>query len=155
MNQQTFWLGDHPVKLPVDRILRLIALGISLVIAVGTGAVMTAQWPIFALYWYAPRTSAGFVDPVFAKPLSFYLFTLPAWELISGWLMVLAAITCASAAFFILAARGKSAVGGPIRSYRPVSWRGFSITFAFLLLVVALQVYLGRFERLFEEHTKF
>ena len=34
-------------------------------------------------------------------------------------------------------------------------WRGFSIAFAFLLLVIAALAYLGRFERLFEDHTIF
>ncbi len=154
-SQRTIWLGDHPLKLPVDRILQLIALAVSLVISVVTGAVMIVEWPVFALYWYAPQSSAGFLDPIFAKPLNFYLFTIPAWELIAGWLMVLAVMICAAAAFFILAERSNGAGDGPVRSYRPVSWRGFSIAFSFLLLVVALQVYLSRFERLFEEHTIF
>ena len=154
-NQQTIWIGDHPVRFPVGRILRIIALVVSLVIGVGTGAVMLVEWPVFALYWYAPQAAAGLVDPVFAKPLNFYFFTIPAWDLIAGWLMVMAVLTCAAAALFIVASRGKGAVDGPIRSYRPVSWGGFSIAFAFLLLVVALQVYLDRFEQLFEEHTIF
>ena len=154
-SQRTIWLGDHPLKLPVDRIFRLIALAVSLVISVVTGAVMIVEWPVFALYWYAPQSSAGFVDPIFGKPLNFYLFTIPAWELIAGWLMVMAVMICAAAAFFILAERSNGAGDGPIRNYHPVSWRGFSIAFAFLLLVVALQVYLSRFERLLEEHTIF
>ncbi len=154
-DQQTIWLGDHPVRFPVGRILRLIALVVSLVIGVGTGAVMLVEWPVFALYWYSPHAQTGLVDPVFAKPLNFYFFTIPAWELIAGWLMVMAVLTCAASALFIVASRGKSALDGPTRSYRPTSWSGFSIAFAFLLLVVALQVYLDRFERLFEEHTIF
>jgi len=32
---------------------------------------------------------------------------------------------------------------------------GFSITFAFLLLILAMRVYLGRFELLFDDHTIF
>ena len=39
--------------------------------------------------------------------------------------------------------------------YVTLPWRGFSITFAFLLLVLAMRVYLGRFERLFDDHTIF
>ncbi len=154
-NQQTIWIGDHPVRFPVGRILRIIALVVSLAIGVGTGAVMLVEWPVFALYWYAPQAAAGLVDPVFAKPLNFYFFTIPAWDLIAGWLMVMAVLTCAAAALFIVASRGEGAVDGPTRSYRPVSWGGFSIAFAFLLLVVAFQVYLDRFEQLFEEHTIF
>jgi hypothetical protein len=37
---------------------------------------MMLEWPTIALYRYAPRTAGGFVDPVFGKPLNFFLFTL-------------------------------------------------------------------------------
>src|ERR1700693_2722099 len=37
-------IGGQPVRLPVDRVLRLIALGVSLAIAVATGASMMAEW---------------------------------------------------------------------------------------------------------------
>ncbi len=50
----TIFIGGQPVKLPVEPVLRLIALGVSLVIAVATGAAMMAEWPTFALFWYAP-----------------------------------------------------------------------------------------------------
>ena len=31
------------------------------------------------------------VDPIFGRPLPFYLFTLPAWQLVTGWLLTIAA----------------------------------------------------------------
>ena len=151
---QTILIGGQAVKLPVDSILRLLALIGSLLIAAGTAAVMMAQWQVFALYWYAP-SAAGAVDPIFGRPVSFYLFTLPAWQLVSGWLMVLAVVSCAIAAFFLLVNGGAMALEGYRNSYERVSWRGISITFSFLLLVIALQVYLGRFDRLSEDHTIF
>src|SRR5882757_8548403 len=98
----TILIGGQPVKLPVEPVLRLIALGISLVIAVATGAAMTGEWPTLALFWFAPRTGGGVVDPIFGRPLNFFLFSLPAWQLMAGWLLTLSMITCALAAFFIL-----------------------------------------------------
>ena len=86
------FISGRPLRLPVDRILRLIVLVISLVIAAATGASMMAEWPRFALYWYAPRNTGGVVDPIFGKPLHFYLFTLPAWQFITDWLMSVAVI---------------------------------------------------------------
>ena len=85
----TILIGGQPVKLPVEPVLRLIALGVSLAIAAATGGAMMAEWPTLALFWYAPRTSGGVVDPIFGKPLNFFLFTLPAWQLIAGWLLTL------------------------------------------------------------------
>jgi uncharacterized membrane protein (UPF0182 family) len=152
---RTIFVGGQPLKLPVESILRLIALGVSLVIAVATGAGMTVQWPAFALYWYAPRDSSGVVDPIFSKPLNFYLFTLPAWQLVAGWLMAMAVILCVIAVFFILITGGVRALSGRHGSYAPLPWRGLSITFALLLLILAMRVYIGRFEQLLDDHTIF
>jgi uncharacterized protein len=150
----TIFIGRQPVKLPVEPVLRLIALGVSLVIAAATGAGMIVEWPTLALFWYAPRTTGGVVDPIFGKPLNFFLFTLPAWQLIAGWLLTLTVITCALAVFFILITGGTRVLARR-SSYVTVPWRGFSIAFAFLLLVLAVLAYLGRFERLFDDHTIF
>jgi uncharacterized protein len=149
------FIGGQPVRLPVESILRLIALGVSLAIAILTGLAMTAEWPALALYWYAPRATAGAVDPIFGRPLNFYLFTLPAWQLITGWLMLLAVITCAMAVFFVLISGGTRALAGRRGGSLPLPWRGLSVTFAFLLLVLAMRVYVGRFERLLDDHTIF
>jgi uncharacterized protein len=148
------YIGGQPLKLPVERILRLIVKVVSLVIAVATGAGMSAEWPTFALYWYAPRTAGGTLDPIFGKPLHFYLFTLPAWQLVTGWLLTLAVIGCIVAVFFILIT-GSTRVFAGRGSSIPLPWRGFSIAFGFLLLILAMRVYLSRFEALFEEHTIF
>jgi uncharacterized membrane protein (UPF0182 family) len=148
-------IGGQPVKLPVEPVLRLIALGVSLVIAAATGGAMTGEWPTLALFWFAPRTSGGIVDPIFGKPLNFFLFALPAWQLIAGWLLTLSLIACAFAAFFILITGGARVLGGRLSRSVTLPWRGSSIAFAFLLLVLALRVYLGRFERLLDDHTIF
>jgi hypothetical protein len=81
-NGHTILIGGRPVKLPVEPVLRLIVLGVSLAIAAASGAGMMAEWPTLALFWYAPRTASGVVEPIFGKPLNFFLSTLPAWQLV-------------------------------------------------------------------------
>ncbi len=153
----TIYIGGQPLKLPVEPVLRLIALGVALVIAAATGAGMMAEWPALALFWYAPRATGGGVvlDPIFGRPLSFFLLALPAWQLIIGWLLTLAVITCIIAAFFILITGGTRVLAGRLSRSVTLPWRGLSITFAFLLPILAMRVYLGRFERLFDDHTIF
>jgi uncharacterized membrane protein (UPF0182 family) len=153
-NDRTIFISGQPVQLPVH-ILRRIALVVSLVIAILTGAGIMVQWPTLALYWYAPRVADGTVDPVFGKPLNFYLFTLPAWQLLAGWLTMLAVIICVVAVLLVLITSASRAADGYGGRYMGSSWRGLSLSFAFLLLVIALRVYLGRFERVFEDHTIF
>jgi len=151
----TILIGGQPVKLPVEPVLRLIALGVSLAIAAATGAAMIEEWPILALFWYAPRTAGSVVDPIFGKPLNFFLFTLPAWQLILGWLLTLAVSTCALAVFFILITGGARVLAGRLSRQVTLPWRGLSITLAFLLLILAMRVYISRFERLLDDHTIF
>src|SRR5712691_2994442 len=124
----TIFIGRQPLKLPVEPVLRLIALGVSLVIAAATGAGMMVEWPTLALFWYAPRTTGGVVDPIFGKALNFFLFTLPAWQLIIGWLLTLTVITCALAVFFILITGGTRSFAGRSKRYVPLPWRGLSVT---------------------------
>jgi uncharacterized membrane protein (UPF0182 family) len=151
----TIVVGGQPLKLPVEPVLRLIALGVSLAIAAATGAGMMGEWPALALFWYAPRPTGGVMDPIFGKPLNFFLFTLPAWQLIAAWLLSLTVIGCLLAVFFVLITGGSRMLAGRLSRQVTLPWRGLSITLAFLLLILAMRVYLGRFERLFDDHTIF
>ncbi len=154
-SNQTIFIGGQAVRLPVEPVLRLIALGVSLVIAAATGAGVMADWPTLALFWYATPTTARVVDPIFGKPLNFFLFTLPAWQIVAGWLLTLAVTICVVAVFFILITGGTRALTGRRSSYVTSPWRGLSIAFAFLLLILAMRAYVGRFERLLDDHTIF
>lgn len=49
---QTIYIGGRPVKLPVEPVLRLIALGISLAIAAATGAGMMACAAVSLPGWW-------------------------------------------------------------------------------------------------------
>lgn len=151
----TIYVGGEPLRLPVEGVLHLVAAAAAVVIALATGAVMMAEWTTLALWWYSPAATAGGADPIFGRPVSFYLLTLPAWQLVSGWLMFLAVAACLVAVFFVVVTGGSRVLEGFRRSYNPLSWSGLSVAFAFLLLAIALQVYLGRFERLFEDHAIF
>jgi uncharacterized protein len=151
----TIYIGGQPLTLPVEPVLRLIALGVSIVISVATGAGMMAEWPTLALFWYAPQAIGGVVDPIFGKSLNFFLFALPVWQLIAGWLLTLAVIACLLAAFFILISGGTRVLAGRLSRAVTLPWRGLSIAFAFLLLSLAGRVYISRFELLLDDHTIF
>lgn len=156
------WPSDHTIliagkelKLSVKPALRILAIGMSFLIALATGGAMSANWTTLALFWFAPHAAGAAADPIFGKPLNFFLFTLPAWNLLAGWLLTMAVIACLLAGLFILVSGGSRALGERRASYIPLPWRGASITVAFLLLVLALQTYLGRFAQLYEHHTIF
>ena len=151
----TVLVNRRPVALPVARFLNLIGIGVSAIIAALTGASMTARWMTLALYWEAPRR-ATMLDPIFGRSLDFYLFTLPAWQLMAGWLLTLTLIGCAVAVLFVTLAGGARVLRErPIAADQARLWRGLSIGIAAVLLSLAARVYLGRFERLFQDGTIF
>ncbi len=152
-------IGGQPVSLSVEPVLRFLSIGGSIVIALITGAALVSEWPTFALFFHAPH-SAGSVpgsitDPIFGKPLNFFLFTLPAWQVLNDWLLTIAFITVAVAVLFLFITSGARSIQTRRLSYAPSPWRGLSITVAFLLLVLAMKVYVDRFQLLLEHHTIF
>jgi len=151
----TILINRRPVTLPVEPVLKLIGLGVSVAIAAITGASMMERWMTMALFWYAPR-SATMPDPIFGRSLDFYLFTLPAAQLITGWLMILSVIVCAIAAVFVVVIGGtRILTQGRVSAVPTRLWRGLSISVAALFLMLAAGVYLGRFERLFQDGAVF
>jgi uncharacterized membrane protein (UPF0182 family) len=154
-------VNGQPIRIPVEPVIKLAALGGSIAIALTTGAAMTADWTTFALYWYgrgdaaaAAARAAAAVDPIFGRPITFYLFTLPVWNAVSGWLLTLALIVTAVAAFFV-AITGGTRLLGIRRDIHPSGWRGLSIAFGSALAIVGVRTWLGRFDRLFADHTIF
>src|ERR1700745_2764268 len=63
----TIFIGQQPVKLPVEPVLRVIALVVPPPFAAATGAGMMVEWPTLALFYYAPHATPGGVDPIFGK----------------------------------------------------------------------------------------
>jgi uncharacterized protein len=148
-------IAGEPISLSVQPILRVISFCVSIVIACVTGLELMADWPTLALFWYAPHAAGSVADPIFGKPLNFFLFTLPAWQLANDWLLTLAIAICAVAVLFLIITSGARSLAKRQITYAPSPWRGLSITVAFLLLVLAMKVYVDRFQLLLEHHTIF
>jgi hypothetical protein len=151
----TLFFGGQPITLPVAKVLRIVAVVGALVVAIATGFAMQSEWPTLALYWYAPKTASAVSDPIFGRPLDFYLFTLPAWQLIAGWLLTLAVLISILAVLFLIAASGGRVLEGRFRASLSVPWRGASLAAGFLLLTLAIREYVSRFDLLFAQHTIF
>ena len=161
-NSGVIFINNRPVKLPVGPVLSLIAVVLSVVVALGTATGWMAEWPTLGLWWYGrdavvPATAAAghVADPIFGRPLAFYLFALPVWQMAAGWLLRLSILTFLMGLFFFVASRGS----GVLRRRRGPgdsgTARGLALVWALLLLAIAAQVYLGRFESLFDDHTIF
>jgi uncharacterized membrane protein (UPF0182 family) len=148
-------IAGQSLNLLVEPVLHLVAFCVSLFIAGVIGTTMVEEWPTLALFWYAPRTVSKFADPIFGKPLNFFLFTLPTLHLIVDWLLTLSVIICVFAVLFVLVAGGSRALDKRRNRYGTSPWRGLSYTISLLLLILAINVYVDRFDRLLDHHTIF
>jgi hypothetical protein len=148
-------IAGQPVSLSVEPALRVVAVCVALLIAGVTGTAMMGEWPTLALFWYASPNAGSAADPIFGKPIGFFLFALPAWHLIVDWLLTLSVITTAVAVLFLVVTSGTRALDKRRISYGSSPWGGLSITTSFLLVILAINIYVDRFDRLLEHHTIF
>ena len=154
-NDHAIMINGRPVSLPVGPALRWISLAVAIVLSLLTGLVMMSDWPTLALFLNAPTAANAVADPIFGKPLNFYLFTLPAWELIDGWLLTLAFAMVGVSLLFLVITSGSRTLEKRQVSLAPSPWKGLSLTGSFLLLVLAVNLFVDRYEQLLEHHTLF
>jgi uncharacterized membrane protein (UPF0182 family) len=148
-------IGNQTVRISVGPILRILSFVVAAFVALLTGVGMVSDWPTLALFWYAPHASGPVVDPIFGKPLNFFLFTLPAWELLNHWLLTIAFASVFVAILFLVLTSTTRAVNKQSLRYVPSPFRGLSTAAAFLLAILAMSVYASRYTTLLDHHTVF
>src|SRR5207237_5798307 len=108
------------------------------VIGLFFGFSFSSDWSTYALFINsAPASSIS--DPIFGRPLSFYLFTLPVLESVSGWFLAISIIGIVAA--ILLSVTDMSA-----------RFKGVSLALSVLLGAIGLQTYVSRYSLLLEEH---
>jgi uncharacterized protein len=128
----------------------LVSIGAALLY----GISMSGDWSPFALYLNA--SPAGSTDPIFHRDASFYLFRLPALEIIADWFFVLAMIIfvgfAAVSAYVWYYERAIGLAGADTRN-RAVS----AVSAAGILLAIAMafNTYLSKFDLLHTRHDQF
>jgi uncharacterized membrane protein (UPF0182 family) len=134
-------LNGRPVYLPGLDTVRNLARPVSALIGVFLGLGFSSEWMTFALYLNRAGGDTN-PDPIFAKPLSFYFFTLPMLGVIAGWFMTVAVIVMFAAMLLSVAdSSGR--------------FRGISIGLGIVLGAIAFQTFLARYDLILEDHNLF
>jgi uncharacterized protein len=156
LNTRLLYVNGQPVPLSLDPAVRAISWGVALVVGLGAGSGMMAEWTTFVQYLHAPAAvgQAALADPIFGRPVSFYLFTLPVWQLLATWLTTISLVILVGSVLAFLVSGGEPIAMSNFRERRG-GYRGVSFALAFVLLVMAARVSLARYERLFDDHTIF
>ena len=151
-------VNKQPLDINPSGYLRAAAWIVSILFAVSNGLSLSSDWNTWVLYLHQVPTAA--VDPIFGRTVGFYLFTLPVYQLLAGWLMMMSTILLFASIIYavISTAMEPSAIdenpSAPKRwsrrSYTPVS-----LTFGILLLVAAVSTMLSRYGYLWIDHAPF
>ncbi len=153
--QRTVFINQQPVNFSPNRLLRPVAWVVAVVAGLIFGFGMRESWRSFALYFHqAPTTQ---VDPIFNKPVGFYLFTLPVYDTISSWVLALAFISMIAAIIYAALAmtqQGLSASGDSAKARR-TSFAAVSIPLAAWLIILGWRFMLSRYPYLWEDHQTF
>ena len=153
LGKRTILVNNQPVEFSPERLVKPVAWVLSVVFGLFYAFSMMRMWERFALYFN--QTPTAWSDPIFNKPLGFYLFSLPVYELISSWLITLSFVALCAAIVFSLF----TIPGTVLKSTKSPSARkpftAVSIALAIFLVIFAWRVYLSRFPYLWQDHQIF
>lgn len=154
LGRRTITLNNQPFEFSPARVISPIMWIISIVVGLVFGFSMKGGWQKFALYYNQVATQTA--DPIFGKPLGFYLFSLPVYELLSGWVTAMAVIVLLAAIVCTLLAIPQQALDKTaMRTSKGISFAAISWSLAAVLLALAFNIYLSRFPYLWDDHQTF
>jgi uncharacterized membrane protein (UPF0182 family) len=155
---RTILVNKSPVRIDLLVYLRRIGWGVAIGFAIIFAFALSSDWQSWVLYLHGPRTES--TDPIFGNSVGFYLFTLPVYEIVSGWLLTLwfilliAAIVYSAAAIvpdqIVVEDRRAKADDLVANAYSAVS-----VFLGGLLLLLALRTFLSRYSYLAADHASF
>jgi uncharacterized membrane protein (UPF0182 family) len=155
LDRRTIFVNQQPVNFSPSRVLRPLAWVVSVLAGLVFGLGMRESWRSFALYFHG---SAGDLsDPIFNKPLGFYLFTLPVYEAFSTWLLYLSIIVLIGAVIYAALAVTQQGLSnaGDITRARRTSLTTVSSALAVWLVILAWRFLLSRYPYLWDDHQTF
>ena len=156
---QAVWaIGQQAIQSPLGFGLGVgLAIGLLIYPRLGLGAIGLAVSLSFSViaseHWTTillARSPARFnqIDPLFGHDLSFYLFTLPLWELCEFWLVGLLLLGLLSALLtYVLSSNSLSQ--GYFPGFSPQQRRHLYGLSGLLLLAIALSYWLDRYRLLY------
>ena len=96
----------------------------------------------------------GAVDPIFKHDISFYIFKLPVWQSLIGWIFAALMISLILSALVYLVSRAVR-FSGQLPVFAPHAFTHLSILVGLLLIMKSIQYYLGRLALLYAETGNF
>ncbi len=147
-------LSRGPVTLPlpeetVDVLRKIIGWGAVATVAVLSlifGGVLSSRWEIFLRFFNS--ATFGQKDPVFSRDLSFYVFDMPVYQFVQGWLLGAGVVVLLASLALYVVNYGFRGVSFSLTTGLKVQ---LSIIGSFLMLTLAFGHWLDRWELVLSE----
>jgi uncharacterized membrane protein (UPF0182 family) len=154
LERRTIVVNNQSVTINPGRLFRPVAWVVAIIAGLIFGLGMKDGWRVFALYLNQPAVTTP--DPIFQKPLGFYLFSLPVHQILSRWLIMLSlVILIVTVLFAVLSTTQKLITKAADEAARKTSYAAVSFSLAAFLVLLAWRIYLARFPYLWEDHQSF
>ena len=122
--------------------LKAIAISLGIIF----GLIAAGNWAIVLRFFNS--SSFDLVDPQFGRDIGFYIFRFPLWHLIESWLLSLSCITLLGCILYYLLS-GNSLSEGRFPGFTKIQLRHLSFLGAAVMLALAFQHWLNRFDLLY------
>ena len=142
----------HNQAMPQLGILRhfdRIKIIVPVLIGLFVGLLLNNNWLTFL--YYLNGVDSGYSDPIFGKDISFYLFTLPVYEIISSVLLLILVLSLVISALNYVLKGAVFFTRKGISSERYASAH-FSVIGFFIFLVLAFNAYIEMHTILYSSH---
>lgn len=141
-------LEGNPIHIEPEKFMRPLGWAIAILWSFLIASTMTSRWTLWALY--LNQVQVADTDPIFNKPLNFYLFSWPILQAVATWLfgltVILFLVAAAWAGMTYIAKLPRSAQERAQRA----AFLATAFTLAAVLLTSAVRLYLTRFSLLWK-----
>lgn len=137
----------------VRRIAHWGALAGSAVLAFLVGGNAATHWDEYLQFTHAGRFDQQ--DPVFQNDIGFYVFRLPFFAYLQGWLLFTLFVTAVGTAAIYYSDRAVDLLAGSIPTIAPHARRHLLALLGALAVVYAVGLVLMRYDLLFSDHGTF
>lgn len=150
--------NNQTIDVNPARILRPLTWIAATVFAISYGIGFAVDWQDWTVFLNQPATTAE-ADPIFGKPLGFYLFSLPIYQTLAEWLTTLGIVLLAATIVYSILSvpqqlikDKKSPISG---NFGARIYAAVSSVLAMLALIIAWRVWLARYSYLWTDHASF
>ena len=125
---------------------QVVLKAIAIFIGVVYGLIAAGSWELILRFFN--YSSFDLEDPQFGRDIGFYIFRFPLWHSIESWLLSLSCLTLLSCVLYYLLS-GNSLSEGRFPGFTKIQLRHLSFLGAVVMLALALQHWLNRFDLLY------